>query len=379
MDISKNSHYSLDVESILNDLTRIDQKIYLFSYSVLDRMFLKNPPPVLFAATEATLIDLAKTYAKVDFPGMDSFDACLELEGVEVYVKTVDSFEEIPGSRIHQLTFLFDIHRSIFIDRSDAYYSLRNDKIYFDSHFAFPFSWREIGDIAVLTARYHYQLPDEMITVGEPKGSLAVDDQRIILTDILTGKNAHTGLDFLMKSGFIQKYWPELTVLNSVEQSKEYHPEGNVWEHTLAALSQRKTMDLSLALGILLHDIGKTESQRFEGNQFHQHAQIGSYSAVQFLRTLGYPEHIIERVRFLVQYHMLPAAIDKIPPYKTEHVLTSANFPLLLELFRCDMASSSRNLSKYYNACKFYRRFMKNRKNPFKHRIEYSSLLPKSV
>lgn len=367
------------MESILQELRKISQNIYLYYFSTLDKLFLKQQPPAVFAATTASLIDLAKTFSSLDFPGIDEVDASVRIGESLVYFRCIDSIEELPEQRLLPLSFLYDVHRSIFMDRNGVYHSLRNKTVCLSSRFTYPFSWKEIGEIGVLLARYHYELPRDMVTTGEPANMLPSDDQRLLLTHIVTGKNSAEGLRFLLHSGFIAAHWPELTVLDTVEQSKEYHPEGNVWEHTLHALSQRKSLTLSLALGLLLHDIGKTESYRYEGNQFYRHAQIGSYSAGQFLQRLSFPQEIVENVRYLVQYHMLPAAVEKIPLYKTEHILSSPQFPALLELFRCDLASSSRNLAKYYNACKFYRRFVKNQKNRKLYNAAAEICLKKSV
>ena len=367
------------METILKDLQQIKQNTYLHYFSTLDKLFLKQKPPVVFVVTTATLIDLAKIFPSLDFPGMDDVDACVHIEGSTVYFRSIDSLHELPVHRLLPLSFLYDIHRSIFINRDDAYFALRNKQICLSSRFHYPFSWTEIGEIGALLSRYHYQMPRDTVTMGEPVSIVPDDQLRTFLTLTVTGRNSVDGFSFLEKSGFVSLHWPELSKLSDIEQSKEYHPEGNVWDHTLAALEQRKTLDLSLALGLLLHDIGKTESYRYEGNQFYQHAQIGSFAAVQFLRRLGFSPELVEDVRYLVQYHMLPAAVEKIPLYKTEHILSSPLFPALLELFRCDVASSSRNLSNYYQACKFYRRFLKKQKNPFTKKGQYKQLIPKSV
>ena len=379
MDIRKKSHYSLGVESILRSLQNINQNTYLYSFSALDKLFLKQAPPAVFAATTASLIDLAKIFPTLDFPGMEDIDASFQIGGSTVYFRSLDTLDELPGNRLLPLSFLYDVHRSIFINRNDVYFALRNKQICLSSGFRYPFTWMEIAEIGVLLARYHYEMPRHAATFGEPVSPPPPEKQRILLSHILTGQNSAEGLRLLEQSGFLSRHWPELSGLMKIEQAKEFHPEGNVWEHTLASVSQRKSLDLPLALGLLLHDIGKAGSYQYEGNRFYQHAQIGSHSAVQFLRRLGFPDEIVEDVRYLVQYHMLPAAVEKLPLYKTEHILSSPLFPALLELFRCDLASSSRNLSKYYDACKFYRRFMKNRKNPFRKKGHYQALVPKSV
>jgi poly(A) polymerase len=151
-----------------------------------------------------------------------------------------------------------------------------------------------------------------------------------------------------------------------VRHSKEHHPEGNVWDHTLETFAYRKTTDLSLSYSLLFHDAGKPIATPNEGRRFDRHAQIGGGIAVKFLRKLGYTEGLIKDVSFLVREHMLPAFLHELPTYRTEHVMSSHLFPLLLELYRCDLSSTYRGPDGYYRACKVYRAYLKNVRNPFR-------------
>jgi poly(A) polymerase len=63
---------------------------------------------------------------------------------------------------------------------------------------------------------------------------------------------------------------------------------------------------------------------------------------------------------------MLPPFIAKLATYRTEHVMSSPLFPLLLELYRCDVSATYRGPDGYYEACKVYRRFLRNKSNPFR-------------
>jgi hypothetical protein len=191
-------------------------------------------------------------------------------------------------------------------------------------------------------------------------------EQRFILNGVLTGKNASAGMQVLMDSGFVEAHWPLLAAMDEVPHSKEQHPEGNVWHHTLEAFLHRKVIELELSLGLLLHDAGKPFARESNGNLFDRHAQIGSVKARRFLEDLGYSSRTVEAVEFLVKYHMVPGALTKLPVYRTETVMDSPLFPDLLELYRCDVSSTYRGPDGYYRACKTYRAFLKNRHNPFR-------------
>ncbi len=186
------------------------------------------------------------------------------------------------------------------------------------------------------------------------------------MEELFAGRNAGEGLKLLRSTGFIDLHWPELAEMYGVDHAKEYHPEGNVWDHTLETFSYRKTTDLTLSYGLLFHDSGKPFATPYEGRKFDRHAQIGGGIATKFLRRLGYDEGFIKDVTFLVREHMLPNYIHDLPTYRTEKVMSSQLFPLLLELQRCDISSTYRGPDAYYRACKVYRAYLKNVKNPFR-------------
>ena len=190
--------------------------------------------------------------------------------------------------------------------------------------------------------------------------------QREVLIRILEGRNPQKGLELLRRCGFIESHWPELHKMIRVRQGKEYHPEGDVWEHSLATFSYRKSSDLLISLALLLHDSGKPEAEEYEGNKFHHHAQIGDRIAVRFLRRLGFPEGVIEPVRYLVSNHMVPGITRTLPPFRVKEVISSPLYPLLLEVHRCDLSSTFRGPEGYYEACKVYRRYLKHLRNPYR-------------
>ena len=141
--------------------------------------------------------------------------------------------------------------------------------------------------------------------------------------------------------------------------TKDYHPEGNVWEHTLEALRHRKRPEPVLSLGLLLHDVGKPVSKPEGNHRFAAHAESGAQLARRFLRRLDFPDSTVESVFYLVRNHMMPAALTRLPEFRTAPVMTSPLFPELLELFRADTVSSYRSPEPYYEACRYYRSFMR--------------------
>ena len=371
------------MEKILNLLGSLPFKTYLYSHSALDLYFGPPDVPVVRAAFEGSVSDLAAEIESLRFPGRPFTDAVNRCGETIVTWKTLDSIGEITSHPADQLNLLYDVGGRRFLDPNGIYYSLRKKTIDgIDEELAVPmngnkleraeYCWKVIGDIAVLLSRYGYDLPSEKkVSCGLPGKDLEsalmpVDAQRELLLLVLTGKNPQRGFEFLKNTRFLEYHWPELVSLDMVDHSKEYHPEGNVWEHTLETFGYRKSKDIPVSLALLLHDMGKPMAEEAEGRRFDRHAQIGGREAGRFLRRLGFSPSLKEDVVFLVENHMLPAYIPKLPPRVVERALSSPLFPRLLEVYRCDLSSTFRGPEGYYEACKAYRKYLKNKKNPFR-------------
>ena len=386
---------------------------YLVGPSALERYFGRPQGRVVWIETEGSLVDLSRIFDGIAFPGAEYFDAALDSENRLYLFRCMD--QENSCSQVHQATlqgsFRYNVGKNAFIDPCGAYGDLRSDTLLSldqkktDHVPRSPYAgvspelrrWYIAAEIAMLVGGFDYSLPavlrspegDEGWTeaAGEkapggtsrypggalPTGGSSPDsslltpmEQRFVLNGVLTGKNAAEGLQVLMDSGFVRAHWPLLAAMDEIFHSKEQHPEGNVWRHTLEAFLHRKVLEPELALGLLLHDVGKPFARENNGNRFDQHAQIGSHKARRFLERLGYPPGTVESVEYLVKYHMVPGALSKLPVYRTESVMSSPLFPDLLELYRCDVSSTFRGPEGYYRACRTYRAFLKHRHNPFR-------------
>ena len=73
---------------------------------------------------------------------------------------------------------------------------------------------------------------------------------------ILTEGGARRGFELLDATGLLAEILPEVAALKGVAQPPEFHPEGDVWTHTLIMLEGLREPSLTLALGVLLHDVG---------------------------------------------------------------------------------------------------------------------------
>ncbi len=131
---------------------------------------------------------------------------------------------------------------------------------------------------------------------------------------ILHGVRPSRGLQFLRDCGWI-RYTPELQALIDCPQEPEWHPEGDVWVHTLHcmdAFAQRKTgseqEDLVVGLAVLCHDLGKPATTRFERGRLRSvdHEKQGEAPTRSFLSRLTNQGSLIEKVVPLVTHHLRP-------------------------------------------------------------------------
>lgn len=347
---------------------------------------------ILWVETEASLVDLTRLFDGITFPGAEFFDAALDGAhqdgGTLVLFRCIEPWEA-RGRGTLQGSFRFEIGRGVFQDPFTAYPHLRSARLQLRAENADAGAGTGAGagaaltilEAALLIARFGYKPPAALdgtafavlppagagTGAGQPgPGRLSPIEQRFLLTGVLTGAHCGEALQFLMDSGFISAYWPLLEHMNEVHHSKEDHPEGNVWKHTLETFSHRKVYELELGLGLLLHDCGKPYARAQGGNRFDQHSQIGAQKTRRFLEELQFPQRVIASAEYLVKHHMMPSAIPSLPTYRTEEVMASPLFPELLELYRCDVSATFRGPDGYYRACKTYRSFLKHQRNPFR-------------
>ena len=96
--------------------------------------------------------------------------------------------------------------------------------------------------------------------------------------------------------------------MQAVKQPPKFHPEGDVWTHTLLMfnLADKPIGDVVLALGILLHDVGKPPCIEEGGGRirFPRHSAVGAVLASEILGRLRFPNEVVENVSELVRSHM---------------------------------------------------------------------------
>ena len=124
---------------------------------------------------------------------------------------------------------------------------------------------------------------------------------------ILGSPRAAKGLVLMDEAGLLAQILPELVACKEVPQPEEYHPEGDVFVHTLAAVrvADQFVTDPLVKLAITLHDIGKPEALlRNEGQNMGGHCAIGARMVKKIGRRLRLSRQEVLRLHYLVRHHM---------------------------------------------------------------------------
>jgi poly(A) polymerase len=345
----------------------------LIAFSSLDRYY-KVKSPVYFVAVQADIGQLAAHLDHPVFPGAELADVLVRDGEAEYFLTTVDDFQDLPHISFAPLNISYEPKRNCYLDPLSEYEFLKSRGFQFrgQSNADWDLFYAVLG-----IARYGWRISSlEWDFTEEFWG---IFEQRFLLSRILEGNFAADGLLFLGKIGFVETFWPELNSMVMTAHSKDHHPEGDVWLHSLETLRYRKTRDLRLSLGLLLHDCGKPFALEQNGHKFDRHAQIGASIARKFLRKLDMGSQLIQDVCFLVENHMLPPGLTELPLFKFSDILGSELFPLLLELYRCDLSSTFRGPDGYYEACRVYRKWLKDSKNFYKSDPRINSLRKKEI
>jgi len=181
------------------------------------------------------------------------------------------------------------------------------------------------------------------------------------LTRILTEGAARRGFELLDESGLLQQILPEIVRMKGVEQPPQYHPEGDVWIHTLMLLEHLPAgSSATLAWGMLLHDVGKPATftppdpnKPGDRIRFNGHVEVGMAIARTILNRLRFSNEDCVQIIALIQHHMQFGDVMKMKQSTLKRFLRLPKFEEHMELHRTDVLSSNKNLALYdYAAAK---------------------------
>ena len=169
------------------------------------------------------------------------------------------------------------------------------------------------------------------------------------LSMMLIEGHARRAFLLLDESGLLQQVLPEISAMKGVEQPPQFHPEGDVFVHTLLLLEKLpRPSPMTLAWGALLHDVGKPATFRVADRiRFDGHVEVGVKMAEQICRRFRFSNHDTEQILALVKNHMRFGDVQRMKESTLKKFMRLPQFEEHLELHRLDCQSSHGDLTSY--------------------------------
>jgi poly(A) polymerase len=193
-------------------------------------------------------------------------------------------------------------------------------------------------------------------------GQVSAERIREELTKLLTEGAARTGFELLDQCWLLPIVLPEIAAMKGVQQPPQYHPEGDVWTHTLMMLEGLPAgTTATLAWGVLLHDVGKPATSRSAAEtgdriRFDGHVEVGLAIGRKILERLRFSNDDTEQILSLVEHHMRFKDVERMRPATLKRFVRLPQFDEHLALHRLDCLSSNRHLEAY----EFVREFIQS-------------------
>jgi poly(A) polymerase len=201
----------------------------------------------------------------------------------------------------------------------------------FSARLGYPIEPKTLNAMRLFRKRIHRTSPERV---------------RDELLKMLTEAAAADALTLLDETGLLQEVLPEVSAMKGVPQPPEYHPEGDVFVHTLLVQRKLNRPTPALALGALLHDCGKPPTYAVSDRiRFNRHDEVGAEMALAVCERLRLPKRDTAHIVWLVREHMHLAHVPKMREAKRKRYIRQPGFDDLIELCRADCLASHGDLS----------------------------------
>jgi poly(A) polymerase len=205
----------------------------------------------------------------------------------------------------------------------------------FTARFGFALEERTAAAMRVLAGRIH-----------------AVSRERVRdeLTKMLTDGQARRAFELLDETDLLVQVLPEISRMKGVRQPPQFHPEGDVWTHSLLILGQlERGCEATLAWGALLHDVGKPPTFRVAPDRirFDGHVEVGAAMGAEICRRFRFSNEETHQILALIENHMRFADAPRMKASTLKRFFRLENFPEHLALHRMDCLAAHANLDIY--------------------------------
>ncbi len=164
---------------------------------------------------------------------------------------------------------------------------------------------------------------------------------------LLKAKKPSIGFELLREFGVVERYFPELFALVGVAQDPIWHPEGDVWIHTMMVIDEMakrrvgdERRDLILMLSALCHDLGKATTTEYIDGRYrsYRHEKEGVLPTISFIRRLSDESRLLDEITPIVANHLAPFTLhrDNASNKAVRRLSTKVNIPNLVKVAEAD-------------------------------------------
>ena len=200
--------------------------------------------------------------------------------------------------------------------------------------------------------RYHWPIEEKtreaIGTLSASIASISFERIRDEVVKILTEGGAPLGVRWLIDLGLMAVFMPEVVAMDGVPQPPQFHPEGDVLTHTLIMLGLMRNPSVELAMGVLLHDVGKPPTYQVRDRiRFHNHTKVGREMAEEICRRLRFSSEQTKHIVALVADHHKFMHVQEMRSSTLKRFLRTDRFEDHLALHWVDCLSSHGELDNY--------------------------------
>ena len=182
-------------------------------------------------------------------------------------------------------------------------------------------------------------------------GEISAERIREEVVRTFLSPNRTRGWDLLDESGLLGAILPEIEAMKGCTQPEQFHPEGDVFQHTRLMLKLLpEKVSVPLVCSVLFHDIGKPPTVSVDTNgriRFNGHDRVGAEMAEDIMQRLRFSRAEIDATVEMVQQHMVFKDVPRMRIAKLKRFMARPTFLDELELHRVDCASSHRMMENY--------------------------------
>ncbi len=210
---------------------------------------------------------------------------------------------------------------------------------------------RAVRFAAVLDYKIDNRTWDALVANAPSINEISAERIRDEMVRIFVSTNRTRGWDLLDSSGLMRAILPEIDAMKGCAQPEQFHPEGDVFEHTRLMLQFLPgKVSVPLVFSVLLHDVAKPRTATVDNTgriRFNEHDRIGAEMTEEIMRRLRFSGAEIDATVEMVRQHMVFKDVPKMRIAKLKRFMARPTFEDELELHRVDCEGSHRMLDNY--------------------------------